>query len=517
MNGLIKVLPVILFVLILKAAGAVGFTGLKWHPDLCLSVPVFQNSESEPIDLPRTVSYFVQASDGGSRVEDRFNTFDLWKALSIRACWRDSFTNRIVIARITAPAPAEEEIGVRTRRGFYADLPELNPKDKAALDDAVICCAPYEAGVGYGEKPRRGQRKNLAELYIHPSTNERFLVYSFRPRSPEHNEKPDWYMVSFEVAPGRDIEDEKERFESEFMDEIFVPSKRERNPEEFIKWNSSHLPDECELFLSDLRRSVANYPEWRCTSQKDVVVLDELGGGTRELFLTSFTNSIPKVRRKYAELVPSPLAATNHLAVVRAFRDREHYLDYVGHDKNWTAALWSPEHRELVICLADSNTDELLKTARHELFHQYLSYAAALAETAAWFNEGHAELFANSHFDKDGNIVFDTPDDKTDYIRRNIEMLAKILPFMFDMDYQTFYDGETIEEVRAKYILAWSMAYFLEVGAPDMRFDPFKNLRGDYVKKLVETRSAKDSSRAVFTPEVRNLFIYEWTRFWNKL
>ncbi len=480
-------------------------------------MPVFQDAVAEPIDLPRATSYFVQGSDGASRVEDRFNVFDMWSSLSVRACWRDAVTNRMAVARFVAPAPAEEDVKTMTRRDFYANLAALNFKDRALVDDAVVCCIPYEADVGYGEKARRSQRKNLIELYHHPSTNERFLVYSFRPRSPESKEKTDWYMVSLEVAPGQDVKDTKERFEVEFMDKISVPPKRERTPKEFMPLDPRELPGEREIFLSDLKRSVANYSDWKCTTEKDVAVLDDLGAGTRELFLAAFTNSIPKIRNEYARAVPSPLVSTNHLAIVRAFRDRSDYLNYVGHDKAWTAALWSPVHRELVLCLADANTDELLKTARHELFHQYLSYAAALVETAAWFNEGHAELFANSHFDEDGTIVFDKPTENIAFIKQNLEMLGRILPDMFDMDYQSFYAGESLGVVRAKYYLAWSMAYFLEVGAPNMRFQPFRDLRGDYIKELIKTRSVKDATRAVFTPEVRNLFIYEWTRFWNRL
>ncbi len=510
-----KVLLIVFLLMVLKVGGAVSFTAPKWCSDLCLSIPTFQDAIAEPLDLPRATSYFVQTSEGVARIEDRFNTFDMWCSLTVRACWRDSVSNRIIVARFVSPAPGDDS-SVQTRHDFYAELPPLNVKDRAAIDDAVICCTPLEADVGCGEKPRRSQRKNLIELYYHPSPNERFHVFSFRPRSPERKEKTPWYMVAFEIAPGQDVKDAKERFEADFLDKMFVPLKKNREPKEFIALNPKALPAERDIFISDLSRSVANYLQWSCVSEKDVVVLDDLGDGTREMFLEVFTNSIPKVRAKYAELVPSPLDSTNHLAVVRAFRDRTNYLNYAGADKEWTAALWSPEHRELILCLADTSTDELLKTARHELFHHYLTYAAALVETAAWFNEGHAELFANSHIDREGNVVFDKPSDNVAYIKQNIETLGRFLPSMFDMDYKGFYGGDSLAEIRAKYYLAWSMAYFLEVGAPKMRFQPFKNLRGDYVKELVKTRSTADATRAVFTDEIRNLFVYEWIRFWNK-
>ena len=82
------------------------------------------------------------------------------------------------------------------------------------------------------------------------------------------------------------------------------------------------------------------------------------------------------------------------------------------------------------------------------------------------------------------------------------------------LDYAAFYDG-TQEEIAVRYRIAWSLAYFLEVGAPKVRFQPFADLRADYVKALIYTRSMDEADRAVFTDEFRAKFIAAWLDFWK--
>ena len=160
-------------------------------------------------------------------------------------------------------------------------------------------------------------------------------------------------------------------------------------------------------------------------------------------------------------------------------------------------------------------TQNLLQTVWHEAFHQYLAYAAALVTAAPWFNEGHAELFEHSHLDRYGKVVFDRDPASVSYVKTYAAALAEMLPTILTLNYDAFYGG-TQEEIAARYRLAWSLAYFLEVGAPKVRFQPFANLRRDYVKALVDTRSMDEAGRVVFSDEFRDQFIAAWLAFWKK-
>jgi hypothetical protein len=60
------------------------------------------------------------------------------------------------------------------------------------------------------------------------------------------------------------------------------------------------------------------------------------------------------------------------------------------------------------------------------------------------------------------------------------------------------------------------MAYFLEVGAPQMRFRPFETVRADYAAALVSTREMRQANRHVWTAQRREAFISAWRDFWKR-
>jgi hypothetical protein len=244
-------------------------------------------------------------------------------------------------------------------------------------------------------------------------------------------------------------------------------------------------------------------------------VVDNVDSYARSSFISALTNNLPRLRRAYARYVPSALSATNQTAVVRVFRSREEYLAYVGVEQKWTAALWSPVRRELVLYLPETGIDQLLRTVWHEAFHQYLAYAGSMIDSSPWFNEGHAQLFEHSHFDRSGEIVFDRDVRTATFMQAYAAEMAENIPAVLAMDYAAFYDG-TREEVSAKYRLAWALAYFLEVGAPNVRFRPFKRLRADYLDALVRTHSMHEATAAVLSGEAREEFVAAWLDFWKR-
>jgi hypothetical protein len=124
-------------------------------------------------------------------------------------------------------------------------------------------------------------------------------------------------------------------------------------------------------------------------------------------------------------------------------------------------------------------------------------------------------MFEHSSLDRKGKVVFERHAEAATYVQSYAADLAAILPSFLSLDYAEFYDG-TQEEIAARYHLAWSLAYFLEVGAPDVRFQPFANTRRDYVKALIDTRSTAEADRVVFNEELRKQFIAAWLDFWKR-
>ena len=112
-------------------------------------------------------------------------------------------------------------------------------------------------------------------------------------------------------------------------------------------------------------------------------------------------------------------------------------------------------------------------------------------------------------------MVFDVVSDAVAAIKENPSAIAEYLPDFFVLDYEDFYSGNNEDRVL-KYHIAWSVAYFLQVGAPDVRFQPFKNLRSDLMKSLVETRRRGEAMDIVLTGELRDELIARWLAFWQK-
>ena len=495
----------------LTSEAALRFTESVWYPDLGFSAPRLEGGVGTPQELPRA-SAFLVTDNGTRRLEDRFETFDLWAAETIRGCWTDASGNVLTLMRLSTLPPNDAEGTTRTRHDYAARqrLRALGPKDSVWRDLAVKALAPVEIK-GDPFHLRRAQRRNLIEVLGYPVSDDSAVVVAFRPRTPNRGEEMDWYVAVLIRGAGTSLAEARIRLDEDFLDKISVPARRSREALNAPPQEGT----EADLLRRDLRRSIVNYDEWQCTDVEELVVLDNLDRGLRTSFLSALTNELPRLRQVYAATVPSPLVATNQVAIVRVFKTREEYLSYVGEGHEWTGGCWIPARRELVTCSPAGTLQDLKETIWHEAFHQYLAYAGSMISSSPWFNEGQAELFGHSHFDAKGRLAFDCPPEAVAYVQEYAADLAQLIPDVMRMDYEEFYAG-TQQERRARYFLAWSIAYFLEIGAPKVRFQPFSALRADYMKALINTRSMKEASRILFTEETREAFIAAWLSFWRR-
>lgn len=481
--------------------GSLTFQPPKAFPDVGLSFPSMAGARAEMVEMPRA-SAFLATNGKENRLIDRFEVFDLWRSESIRIRWYDKEGNRFSVSMLQKKMPCEGKAGPCTRSEYYVknDDALLGAKDLDSLDEAVYLLAPVE--VGKRVKPRRSQRQNLAELWQYPVTNENTYVFAFRPRVGR-KEQSNWYLISL-------ISNDPEAGEK--IDAWLDDVEHLKNNKENV---SSKILSETEYLARDYKRSVVNYHDWRYSCASNVVIVDNIKDMRRNQFVDALTNGLSRMQREFRKVLPSPLSDDSHIAAVRVFDSREEYLSYVGADMKWSSALWSPMHREIVLCYPETGLESLLRTVWHEALHQHLDYACSMIQAPVWFNEGHAVLFEYSHFDMDGNIVFDVVSDAVAAIKENPSAIAEYLPDFFVLDYEDFYSGNN-EDRMLKYHIAWSVAYFLQVGAPDVRFQPFKNLRSDLMKSLVETRRRGEAMDIVLTGELRDELVARWLAFWQK-
>ncbi len=456
-------------------------------------------TEPAPLDMPRAEAYFIAESDGSRRLEDRYDVFDLWLGRAVDGRWMDDSFRVFVLATLDALPPALTAAQTETRVDYEAQRVAPERRNDDHLAAMVDMLSPVEPAKEF-ERPRQKPR-GYRDVRYWQGTNTAAIVCTWLP------EKSDvWRFASWELAYDDDFAAMLDTFQREFVEkrewEKLSGAKAGESAEaKPRRRRKDEGPQERDLLRRDLRHSVAAYESWHMTDADEFSVIDCLPARG---FVTSLTNDLRIMRTKYAETVPSPINVSNTLSVARIYSNREDYLEAAGDDMQWSAAYWNPGRRELVAYLPVQGEQQLLRTIRHEAFHQYLSYACSMMSAAPWFNEGYAQYFEDVD-DADWRIAVTAED-----LNRLEDML---LPLVL-MDYGQFYDG-TDAERRLKYRLAWSIAFFIENGAPKVRFRPFENLKKDYIDALLKTRDMRKATGAAFgsTDKFKN-FVSEWKKFW---
>jgi len=458
-----------------------------------------------PLDMPRADAYLVK-EDGRYRLEDRYDTLDLWQSRAVLGRWEDDDGRVFTLSRLDVAPPPFAVAESLTRADYTASRIPLGRKDDLRRPIALLTSASL------AETPRRPRQlaRGFREIvyWQHP-TNYASVVCAFLPEKARH-----WYLADWELAPGDDYPERMQAFEREFLDRFWkdgtLPSPLAaafaalgEKPDRSRR--RAAAPGERELLRADAHHNVANYVNWHFVDSDEFTVLSDMPGDAG--FLVALTNDLKALRARSAEVLPTKIDGTNALCVARLFADREEYLDAVDEDMSWTAAYWSPLRRELVAYLPAGGEKALLKTIRHEAFHQYLSYATSMISVSPWLNEGYAQYFEDEACLSWGDDIELTPE--------RIDGFAAILPGVLGMDYEQFYSGTDFER-RVKYRLAWSVAVFLEKGASEVRFQPFRTLTRDYLDSLFETRDMRKSTTVAFrNADHLKLFVAEWKKFWK--
>ena len=459
-----------------------------------------------PLDMPRAEAYLVR-EDGVSRLEDRFDRMDIWMTQAVIGRWSDEKDRLFLLSALDTCPPTIARATVLTRTEYESRKIRMkrvraNADFPAAFRDAVMLLAPCPVQ----SKPRapRQMPRGYKEIYYwQDPTNYSDIVCSFLPEKTNT-----WFLATWKLAEDDDYAAQMAAFEDQFLRREF-PSCVSSLKSSGGGRETEDERRERELLRRDAHHSIAAYSNWHFTGAEEFAVLDDLPA---KGFVEMLTNDFPVMRAKYTAAIPSPLDGSNVLSVVRIYATRDEYLDALEADgitnMMWSAAYWSPQRRELVAHLSANGEQELLRTIRHEAFHQYLSYAASMIPSSPWFNEGYAQYFEDD-VSADWGEGFDVADE-------NIDRMAAAIPGVLMMDYEQFYGGSDFER-RFKYRLAWSVVRFIEKGADDVRLKPFEGLKKRYMEALVETRDMRKATSAAFKDaDLLKKFIAEWKKFWKK-
>jgi len=505
--------------LLVSAGGAyaVDWGVVKNYPNIGLMFPTLRNAKADPVPPPEAYPYLLISTDTLAR-QDLFDPYELWYALECCARWFDAAGNRLTLGRIAHRFLPSGDSFV-SRQSFTMLMTtasaQVNPRDAEHIHEWVEHFSGMEVGEAETVKLNAF---TLDELLFFPCEDPNTLIYAFRPRRVGNASNPDWFCVILEAPDAPDPDELKAEFEEGFIGKVALPSRTSKDDGATVEELTVATRDAPPVDIPDhpvrveARKSIENYEDWWIAETEGYVILADLDTSTGKTFISDLQETMPPLKAAFVKLVP-PLTREPDISVIRIFRDRADYIRYVGEAQSWTGGLWMPARRELVM-VHSVDTDTLLRTLRHESFHQYLSYAYCMITAPPWMNEGHACLFENAKISTKGKVTLEEDERRVALLLDNMATVIEALPDLFAADYAEFYSG-TSEQRQLKYAMAWGIVYYLQKGAPQERNTPFKALLPDLADALAETRKYPIANERVLETLNMPVFQSNFSEFWR--
>ncbi len=501
-----------------SANATVSFEPVKNYPNLGFMLPRLARSKGDPVPMPEAQSYLLVGGEELAR-DDRFDPHELWYNTQCCARWRDPAGNTLIIGRITHRLPLFTVEHV-SRERFCLELEDdanrVDPKSRAHVNEWV---ASFVDTPVYEPEPLKLNGFTLDELLYYPCDARDTLVYTFRPRRVGNAKNHDWFCVTFHAPGEADRDALRATFEERFIGQLSLPTRSSKDEgveakEVSTLRKSEKLPDQPDHPVRvEARKSVENYDDWWFAETDGYIILSDVHTDIGKSVIRDLQETLPALRLAFATLVP-PLTRENDVSLIRIFQSRDAYVRYVGEAQAWSGGMWMPGRRELVLHQLEGK-NELMRTLRHEAFHQYLSFATCMLSTAPWLNEGHACLFENVSVDNKGKVSINEDPDRCPLLLENIETAVTLLPHLLHATHDEFYEGTTSGR-KLKYAMAWGLAYYFQKGAPLERNTPFKNILPDYAAALAQTHDREQATLLAFKDVDMAVFQENFSEFWLK-
>ena len=254
--------------------------------------------------------------------------------------------------------------------------------------------------------------------------------------------------------------------------------------------------------------------DWWSEETRNYIIVSDL---KNESLVNRIKVDIEVMRRNFEKFYPAkqPIKA---VSVVRVFSNKDAYDSYVGKKQKWTAGLWMPSKKELVISSSawaegKQQREQLLRVVYHEAFHQYIHYAYAGVLSSVWMNEGSAGFFENADITSTRFNV-----EESEQNAHVIDQLIKHdqLDFarIIRLSYNDFYSGGQ-GAVTANYAQAWALCYFLQKGAAQDKYQRYKMILSVYMRTLWKTKSENQATLAAFKDVDMTKLESDFTEFWK--
>lgn len=487
-----------------------------------LKFKVFNGAKVQILSPP-TVHHYT---DGNGQQSEQYAPRELWYASQYRGRWINPAGQALTLAVIGQSLPRDLPEQYVVRKAYDTAL-ALAP-DPASGNEVLLAWLSDFAGAAVKGKPRA--LPDSIRL-------QNVLAIEFEDRDPARM----GYL--FSLKPGLARAAPVRRFFAlfEWQDDLppadairaieldFLPSVESLGgpaPEPVAvstRMQNKTVADKVERsseFLQSREKavnSIKGMKGWWFVETANYVLVSDLPMAQKQ-FVRQLQSDLEYLHAAYMQILP-PRVAIEAVSVVRIFNKAEAYNQYVGPDHGWSAGVWLPGKKELVIKPAawgDSNQrqETMANVVYHEAFHQYLFYAFDKIRVPAWYNEGHAAFFEGAQITKKGLDV-----GEMEYHRQVVEGLIaqkKVdLRSLLVMNYDDFYTQGEEQGRREHYALAWGLVYYLRKGAPLEKSHAYDRLLDDYADSLFQARNAEEPNRKLFESVDMDQFTAAFNDFWK--
>lgn len=491
-------------------------TGLKFRipPDL---------SET-PVPAPAVQLYQVTDVQG-TRVVECLDPIEVWRQSQIEGMWSDTRGVALVLATVKSEMPAASSPHLPKEIAA-----EMIAKASAPTNWALETLTQWVAN--FAGQPV----SETTSVQRPPSTvHEAWLLtlgggdacgILFRPYrtvSLRRTESPNYYFARVRVPAGVDAASVTAAFREDFLPSVsaFKPStdptpKADTRFQNRRAWDKTAATAELEASRKRVADSIRNLRDWWYADTPHYVLLSDLPSRNRQV-VKELQARTERYRAAFEDVFPPPAPATA-VSVIRVFATDEAYDAFVGPDYTWTTGMWVPTRRELVARpmraeFHRAETERFLQVVAHEAFHQFVSATMEPAMPAPWFNEGHAELFAQSTLDRDRLIVAESP-----LYTPLLERLAKTGSIdagrLLTMTYAKFYDSDK-DALAANYATAWGVVYYLHKSAGADSKSPFREVIPRYRKEITAQQEGKSVATSVLSMVDPQTLNRDVNAFWS--
>jgi hypothetical protein len=352
------------------------------------------------------------------------------------------------------------------------------------------------------------------------------LAYAFRMRAASLGQPQSvspWVFVCLKPPAGLDRDKAVAALAREFFPYIAVSEHRPAPSAAASRTmaargsaiNAMASPD-LESSRKQVAASIANMKNWWCAEAGNYVILSDLGSAGRWM-VRHLQTDIEALDRAFRSLVP-PRASPSAVSVIRIFDNPAEYEAYVPLQVRQTAGVWMPDRKELAIrSIAQQTSQQQRETIPriiyHEAFHQYVFYAMDYTPPAAWFNEGHAELFRNVEIRGREMQIKEDPE-AVQVVQGLIAARTFDVRRLLALDHADFYSGDRARH-GGDYASAWALVYYLRKAAAFDSKSGYAAIADRHLEALWQTRNAAKATTAAFTGIDLDKFQADLIAFWK--